>query len=86
MALAITRLIESDGQIVFLGQDLNQLNEKRLRPLRADFQIVFQDPFSSLNPRMTIGQIIGEGLALKVLDQALVDQQIERRWKKWNCR
>ncbi|NAR59201.1 ABC transporter ATP-binding protein [Acinetobacter haemolyticus] len=82
LALAITRLIESDGQIVFLGQDLNQLNEKRLRPLRADFQIVFQDPFSSLNPRMTIGQIIGEGLALKVLDQALVDQQIEKTLEK----
>ncbi len=82
LALAITRLIESEGQIVFLGNDLNQLNEKKLRPLRTDFQIVFQDPFSSLNPRMTIGQIVGEGLALKALDQAVVDQQIEQTLEK----
>ncbi|WP_436872716.1 ABC transporter ATP-binding protein [Acinetobacter haemolyticus] len=82
LALAITRLIESEGQIVFLGNDLNQLNEKRLRPLRTDFQIVFQDPFSSLNPRMTIGQIVGEGLALKALDQAVVEQQIEQTLEK----
>ncbi|MCH7337455.1 dipeptide ABC transporter ATP-binding protein [Acinetobacter sp. NIPH 2699] len=82
LALAITRLIESEGQIVFLGKDLNQLNEKKLRPLRSDFQIVFQDPFSSLNPRMTIGQIVGEGLALKELNQSVVDQQIEQTLEK----
>ncbi|MDR7017661.1 microcin C transport system ATP-binding protein [Prolinoborus sp. 3657] len=82
LALAITRLIESEGKIVFLGKDLNQLNEKKLRPLRTDFQIVFQDPFSSLNPRMTIGQIIGEGLALKALDQVVVERQIEQTLEK----
>lgn len=61
-ALAIARLIESEGKIILLNQNLNQLKEKQLRPLRQHFQIVFQDPFSSLNPRMTIAQIIGEGL------------------------
>lgn len=65
MALAIARLIESDGKIVLLGQDLNALKESQLRPLRSHFQMVFQDPFSSLNPRMTVEHIIGEGLALK---------------------
>ncbi|ANF81430.1 microcin ABC transporter ATP-binding protein [Acinetobacter sp. NCu2D-2] len=65
MALAIARLIESKGEIQLNDIDLNQLSEKSLRPYRSDFQIVFQDPFSSLNPRMNVEQIIGEGLALK---------------------
>lgn len=78
MALAISRLIESDGKIVLLGQDLNQFNENKLRPLRSDFQIVFQDPFSSLNPRMNVGQIIGEGLALKRMTAQELNSQIEQ--------
>ncbi len=77
LALAIARLIESDGKIQLLKHDLNQLSEKQLRPLRSDFQIVFQDPFSSLNPRMTVQQIIGEGLALKQLSADQVSQQID---------
>ena len=78
LALAIARLIQSEGQIVLLGRDLNQLKESQLRPLRQDFQIVFQDPFSSLNPRMSVGQIIGEGLALKKISLANVDEHIEQ--------
>lgn len=78
LALAIARLIQSEGQIVLLGRDLNQLKESQLRPLRQDFQIVFQDPFSSLNPRMSVGQIIGEGLTLKKRSAADVDQHIEQ--------
>jgi microcin C transport system ATP-binding protein len=77
LALAIARLIQSDGKIVLNGQDLNQLSEKQLRPLRSDFQIVFQDPFSSLNPRMTIEQIIGEGLGLKKLSTDDVQKRVE---------
>ncbi len=78
LALAIARLIESSGRIVLQGQDLNQLSEKALRPLRSEFQIVFQDPFSSLNPRMTIEQIIGEGLGLKAWSKAQIRSRVEQ--------
>lgn len=76
LALAIARLVPSEGKIVFLGQDLNQKNQKQLRPLRRDFQMVFQDPFGSLNPRMSVAQIIGEGLALQQLSQAEIQTKI----------
>ena len=82
LALAIARLIESDGEIVLLGNDLNRLNENKLRPLRSDFQIVFQDPFSSLNPRMNVERIIGEGLAIKKVAVSkmieLIDESLTR--------
>lgn len=67
LALAVARLIKSQGEIILKGHSLNSLSEKELRPLRENFQIVFQDPFSSLNPRMNVEQIIGEGLGLKNL-------------------
>ncbi|NHB57817.1 ABC transporter ATP-binding protein [Acinetobacter sp. 194] len=78
MALAIARLIESDGKIVLMGKDLNQLSERKLRPLRTQFQMVFQDPFSSLNPRMTVEQIIGEGLALQKISASDLNERIEQ--------
>lgn len=65
IALAIARLIASEGEISFQARDLNQLNQKQLRPIRSELQIVFQDPFSSLNPRMTVEQSIAEGLKLQ---------------------
>jgi oligopeptide/dipeptide ABC transporter ATP-binding protein len=59
------RLIEpNDGQVLFRGQDVTQVNETDLRALRRYMQIIFQDPYSSLNPRQTIGQIIGQPLML----------------------
>ncbi|MFH7767419.1 ABC transporter ATP-binding protein [Acinetobacter sp. BSP-28] len=82
LALAITRLIKSDGEIVLLGTYLNQCNEKQLRPLRAEFQIVFQDPFSSLNPRLNVEQTIGEGLALKKLSAMEISQRIDEALEK----
>lgn len=75
--MALVRLIKSDGQIVFLGQDLNHLEQKALRKMRSDLQIVFQDPFGSLNPRMTIGQIIAEGLKVKGVADKQIKQQVE---------
>lgn len=69
LALAVARLIPSQGQIVLMGTDLNQCNERQLRPLRADFQMVFQDPFASLNVRMSIQEIIAEGLGLQRLSR-----------------
>ncbi|WBU65226.1 ABC transporter ATP-binding protein [Paracoccus aerodenitrificans] len=64
LALAIMRLIESDGPILYLGDDISGWRASRLRRLRRDMQIVFQDPFGSLSPRMTIEQIIAEGLGV----------------------
>ncbi|MGB0660011.1 MAG: ABC transporter ATP-binding protein [Mangrovicoccus sp.] len=64
LALAIMRLVGSEGPIVFQGQDIQGWKTRQLRALRRDMQIVFQDPFGSLSPRMNIGQIIGEGLGV----------------------
>ncbi len=61
----ILRLLEpTDGQIYFEGQDIAELNKKQLIKLRRDIQIIFQDPFSSLNPRMSVGEIIAEPLII----------------------
>ncbi|NVK17135.1 MAG: ABC transporter ATP-binding protein [Methylocystaceae bacterium] len=59
---AILRLENSDGQLIFDQQDLQSLKEKELRPLRSDMQMVFQDPFGSMSPRLSVHQIIEEGL------------------------
>ncbi len=64
LALAIMRLISSDGKITFDGHDVRKWSTKELRALRKDMQIVFQDPFGSLSPRMTCEQIIAEGLGV----------------------
>ncbi|GAB4283211.1 MAG: ABC transporter ATP-binding protein [Roseovarius sp.] len=64
LALAIMRLIASEGRIVFDGEDVNGWSTRQLRRRRARMQIVFQDPYGSLSPRMTAGQIIAEGLAV----------------------
>ncbi|WNX61741.1 dipeptide ABC transporter ATP-binding protein [Acinetobacter baumannii] len=77
LALALVRLIKSEGQINFLGQDINRLEQKALRKIRSDLQIVFQDPFGSLNPRMTVGQIIAEGLKVKAITDKEIKQQVE---------
>ncbi|MFG6589528.1 ABC transporter ATP-binding protein [Sulfitobacter sp. 1A12157] len=68
-ALAIMRLIGSEGKVTFRGEDLRKWSTKKLRRLRADMQIVFQDPFGSLSPRMTCFQIISEGLAIHKIDK-----------------
>jgi microcin C transport system ATP-binding protein len=64
LGLALLRLISSDGPIVFLGRDIQGLRFKAMRPFRRDMQIVFQDPFGSLSPRMSVGDIIAEGLSV----------------------
>ncbi len=59
----LLRLLEPDkGAIVYKGRDISALSQEELKPLRKEMQIIFQDPFGSLNPRMTVGQSIGEGL------------------------
>ncbi|MDG2481767.1 MAG: ATP-binding cassette domain-containing protein, partial [Alphaproteobacteria bacterium] len=62
LGMAILRLIASKGGIRFDGKDLQGLDFKELRPLRQEIQVVFQDPYGSLSPRMSIKDIIGEGL------------------------
>jgi microcin C transport system ATP-binding protein len=69
LALAIMRLIASEGEVRFEGDDLRKWSTRDLRRLRKDMQIVFQDPFGSLSPRMTCAQIISEGLAIHKVDQ-----------------
>jgi microcin C transport system ATP-binding protein len=59
---AILRLLDSEGAIHFQGQALDGLTQKQLRPWRKEMQVVFQDPFGSLSPRMSVAQIISEGL------------------------
>ena len=68
LALAIMRLIASEGGITFMGNDIRKWSTKQLRALRKDMQIVFQDPFGSLSPRMTCMQIIAEGLTIHKVD------------------
>ncbi len=77
LALAILRLIHSEGRIVYQGRDLNTLQARGLRPLRKDMQVVFQDPFGSLSPRLSVGEIIAEGLEIHEPD--LTKQQREER-------
>lgn len=61
---ALLKLIASEGRFCLAGQELSALNQKAFRPFRKRIQIVFQDPFGSLSPRMSIGEIVGEGLAI----------------------
>ncbi|WP_022707506.1 ABC transporter ATP-binding protein [Paracoccus zeaxanthinifaciens] len=69
LALAIMRLIDSDGPVLFMGQDIRGWKGAQLRRLRRDMQIVFQDPYGSLSPRMTVEQIIAEGLGVHGVDK-----------------
>ena len=64
LGLAFLRLIESNGAIRFAGRPIDGLGSTALRPLRRQMQVVFQDPFGSLSPRMSIAEIVGEGLAV----------------------
>lgn len=64
LALAILRLISSEGPIVFLGRNIQGWRSRQMRAVRRDMQIVFQDPYGSLSPRMTVEQIIAEGLGV----------------------
>ncbi|MBB4065809.1 ABC transporter ATP-binding protein [Gellertiella hungarica] len=64
LGLALTRLISSEGRIAFVGSDIHQYSFKSMRPLRRHMQIVFQDPYGSLSPRMSIADIVAEGLAV----------------------
>jgi len=65
LALAILRLIRSQGPIVFFGRRIDGLSSKAMRPMRRDMQVVFQDPYGSLSPRLSVAEIVEEGLTVQ---------------------
>ncbi|MCX7845527.1 MAG: ABC transporter ATP-binding protein [Dictyoglomaceae bacterium] len=77
VARVIIRLLEpTDGEIIFEGNDITKLPQNELRKLRRDMQIIFQDPYSALNPRMTVSEIIGEPLEVhKVVNNSKEKQE-----------
>ncbi len=64
LGFALLRLLNGQGSIAFNGKDISAFTRKEMTPLRSDMQIVFQDPFGSLSPRMSVAEIIGEGLKI----------------------
>jgi microcin C transport system ATP-binding protein len=77
LGLALTRLISSQGRISFVGKDIADHSFTEMRPLRNQMQVVFQDPYGSLSPRMSVGDIIAEGL--KVHERSLSYEERDRR-------
>ncbi|MGQ0457158.1 MAG: ABC transporter ATP-binding protein [Hyphomicrobium sp.] len=65
LGLALLRLISSEGPIAYVGRRIDAFTNKEMRPLRKEMQVVFQDPYGSLSPRLTVGQIIEEGLLIQ---------------------
>ncbi len=74
LGLALMRLIRSEGEIYFNKLPLHERSFKEMRPLRSSMQVVFQDPFGSLSPRMSIADIVGEGLAIHAPDLSARDR------------
>jgi microcin C transport system ATP-binding protein len=77
LGMAILKLVRSNGDILFDGQNIQPWTNRRLRPLRSDMQVIFQDPFSSLSPRFTVHEIIEEGLKIHT-PNATREQRYER--------
>jgi len=95
LGLALTRMIASQGRIEFAGQNISQFNYRQIRPLRAQMQIVFQDPFGALSPRMSVEEIVAEGLSvhqpqlsrceraakvIKALEEVRLDPAVRHRY------
>jgi len=75
LGLALLRLLDAEGGIRFAGHDIAHERQSRLRPLRREMQVVFQDPYSSLSPRLSIAQIVGEGLRVHNLAATEAEQR-----------
>ena len=75
LAMALLKLEKSKGNIWFHGQNIEGFNRRQLRPLRKEMQIVFQDPYGSLSPRISVGQIVAEGLHIH--EKGLSEESIE---------
>ncbi|TCK08856.1 ABC transporter ATP-binding protein [Marinobacterium mangrovicola] len=77
LALALLRLAPSQGPILFKDEAIEQLKQKQIKPLRKQMQIVFQDPYGSLSPRMSVAEIISEGLVVQgQQDQTEIEQRV----------
>lgn len=74
--MAILKLLKSEGSVAYKGVELQGLDRKAMLPYRSKMQVVFQDPFSALNPRMSVAQVIGEGLKVH---QEIDDDEIDLR-------
>lgn len=74
--MAILKLLKSEGSVSYQGAELQGLDRTAMLPYRSKMQVVFQDPFSALNPRMSVAQVIGEGLRVH---QELTDEEIDQR-------
>jgi microcin C transport system ATP-binding protein len=85
LALAVLRLISSDGPVVFMGRDIQGLKSRELKDTRRDMQVVFQDPYGSLSPRMTIEQIVAEGLAVHGIARGERRDAWRRSCRRWGC-
>lgn len=77
LGLALLRLVPSEGRIAYVGTQIDRYNAKAMRPLRKEMQVVFQDPYGSLSPRLSVRQIVEEGLI--VLDKGLGPEEREVR-------
>ncbi|MEN8237099.1 MAG: ABC transporter ATP-binding protein [Pseudomonadota bacterium] len=73
LAMAVLRLQQAEGQVILHGQQIDGLSNRKVRPFRREMQVVFQDPFSSLSPRMSAQEIIGEGLKVHGLSKGYTD-------------
>ena len=92
LAKAILQLIYSDGKVVFLGNDIQGLKQQYMRAHRQHLQVVFQDPYGSLSPRMSVGDIIGEGLDIHAPDdiaardarilEVMKEVEIDPNWRE----
>ncbi len=78
LAMAMLRLMPCEGRIVFLGKSIHDADKARLRALRRDLQVVFQDPFGSLSPRLSIAEIVGEGLTVHPPEDLGLRNQADR--------
>jgi microcin C transport system ATP-binding protein len=76
LGLAILRLLNSQGAIRYCGEELQGLSQHAIRPFRRQMQVVFQDPYGSLSPRMSVSQIIGEGLQIHKIGNAAEQEQV----------
>ena len=86
LGLAIIRLVSSEGPIVFLGNRIDGLRSSDIRPMRKDLQVVFQDPYGSLSPRMSVAEIVAEGLQVQNKDLSYLDRRDDRRAGAVRCR
>jgi microcin C transport system ATP-binding protein len=75
LGLALLRLLRSEGRIQFRGRELQGLGSGALRPLRREMQMVFQDPYGSLSPRQSVGQIVGEGLGVHHIGRSVEERE-----------